>query len=204
MKRSLYFSSVGVPSQCLSELDDLLARGFWQLSPASNPSSPSFLGTQTLLVRRSAQNLWQNVLRMQGVFLVHRKRKMVASTVREFLLNEELLLEHVQQLAAELDRSKADTKTCLDLCSMLCTKFKGPLLNSFRTLCLCALQRSWPGLQESGICDFLHKDFTNFILDISRKRRKNGRNVTSFRAWPLWPATWVGYELGGSAPHQCR
>jgi len=104
---------------------------------------------------------------MQGVFLVHRKRKMVASTVREFLLNEELLLEHVQQLAAELDRSKADTKTCLDLCSMLCTKFKGPLLNSFRTLCLCALQRSWPGLQESGIYDFLHKDFTDFILDIS-------------------------------------
>jgi len=34
--------------------------------------------------------------------------------------------------------------------------------------------------------------------------RENGRNVTSFRAWPLWPATWVGYELGGSAPHQCR
>jgi len=33
-------------------------------------------------------------------------------------------------------------------------------------------------------------------------RRENGRNVTSFRAWPLWPATWV--ELGGSAPHQCR
>ena len=39
-----------------------------------------------------------------------------------------------------------------------------------------------------------------FIL----KRRENGRNVTSFRAWPLWPATWVGYELGGSALHQCR
>ena len=36
------------------------------------------------------------------------------------------------------------------------------------------------------------------------KRRENGRNVTSFRAWPLWPAKWVGYELGGSAPHQCR
>ena len=36
------------------------------------------------------------------------------------------------------------------------------------------------------------------------KRRENGRNVTSFWAWPLWPATWVGYELGGSAPHQCR
>jgi len=34
--------------------------------------------------------------------------------------------------------------------------------------------------------------------------RENGRNVTSFRAWPLWPATWVGYELGGSVPHQCR
>ena len=36
------------------------------------------------------------------------------------------------------------------------------------------------------------------------KQRENGRNVTSFRAWPLWPAAWVGYELGGSAPHQCR
>ena len=36
------------------------------------------------------------------------------------------------------------------------------------------------------------------------KRRENGRNVTSFQAWPLWPATWVGYELGGSGPHQCR
>jgi len=37
-----------------------------------------------------------------------------------------------------------------------------------------------------------------------QKRRENGRNVTSFRAWPLWPATWIGYELGGSVPHQCR
>jgi len=24
------------------------------------------------------------------------------------------------------------------------------------------------------------------------ERRENGRNITSFRAWPLWPATWVG------------
>jgi len=36
------------------------------------------------------------------------------------------------------------------------------------------------------------------------KRQENGRNVTSFRAWPLWPATWVGCELGGSALQQCR
>jgi len=41
--------------------------------------------------------------------------------------------------------------------------------------------------------------FTSFAFLF--KRRENGRNVTSFRAWPLWPATWVGYELGGSAPH---
>ena len=40
--------------------------------------------------------------------------------------------------------------------------------------------------------------------NVYKKRRENGRNVTSFRAWPLWPATWVGYELGASAPHQCR
>ena len=38
-----------------------------------------------------------------------------------------------------------------------------------------------------------------------KKRRENGGNVISFRGgWPLWPATWVGYELGGSALHQCR
>ena len=37
-----------------------------------------------------------------------------------------------------------------------------------------------------------------------QNRRENGKNVISFRAWPLWPATWVGCELGGSAPHQCR
>jgi len=43
-----------------------------------------------------------------------------------------------------------------------------------------------------------------FSRGLIHKRRGNGRNVTSFRAWPLWPATWVGYELGGSAPHQCR
>ena len=34
-----------------------------------------------------------------------------------------------------------------------------------------------------------------------KKARENGENVTSFRGWPLWPATWVGHELGGSAPH---
>jgi len=38
-------------------------------------------------------------------------------------------------------------------------------------------------------------------VTIPVKRRENGRNVTSFRAWPLWPATWVGYELGGSDLH---
>ena len=25
-----------------------------------------------------------------------------------------------------------------------------------------------------------------------------------FEGSPLWPATWVGHELGGSAPHHCR
>jgi len=37
---------------------------------------------------------------------------------------------------------------------------------------------------------------------------KNGGKIAEmqprFGAWPLWPAAWVGYELGGSAPHQCR
>ena len=46
--------------------------------------------------------------------------------------------------------------------------------------------------------------FDQVLMSTLSKRRENGRNVTSFRAWPLWPATWVGYELGGSAPHQCR
>jgi len=51
----------------------------------------------------------------------------------------------------------------------------------------------------------LHPRYRMCIFDIyKKKRRENGTNVTSFRAWPLWPATWVGYELGGSAPHQCR
>jgi len=50
-----------------------------------------------------------------------------------------------------------------------------------------------------------HRGFMSLLkLHWILQRRENGRNVTSFRTWPLWPATWVGYELGGSAPHQCR
>ena len=36
---------------------------------------------------------------------------------------------------------------------------------------------------------------------LALKLWEKGRNVTLFRAWSPWPATWVGYELGGSAPH---
>ena len=53
------------------------------------------------------------------------------------------------------------------------------------------------------ICKFYMYVYT-YIYVYIHKGRENGRNVTSFRARPLWPATWVGYELGGSAPHQCR
>jgi len=53
-------------------------------------------------------------------------------------------------------------------------------------------------------CDKEIKKLSEMGTFSIEKRRENGRNVTSFRAWPLWPATWVGYELGGSAPHQCR
>jgi len=57
----------------------------------------------------------------------------------------------------------------------------------------------------SAYANFYFKTLSEFIRQsVFIKRQENGRNVTSFRAWPLWPATWVGYELGGSAPHQCR
>jgi len=55
-------------------------------------------------------------------------------------------------------------------------------------------------LAELKWVDFLRP----FFWLAPHDRREIGRNVTSFQAWPLWPATWVGYELGGSAPHECR
>ena len=36
------------------------------------------------------------------------------------------------------------------------------------------------------------------------KDRQNGRKMTSFRGATAKLAAWVGRELGGSAPHQCR
>jgi len=39
------------------------------------------------------------------------------------------------------------------------------------------------------------------------KRRGNGENVKPIKlegASTLWLAAWVGHELVGSAPHQCR
>jgi len=37
-----------------------------------------------------------------------------------------------------------------------------------------------------------------------KKIRQNGRKMTSFRRGTAKLAAWVGRELGGSAPHQCR
>ena len=39
---------------------------------------------------------------------------------------------------------------------------------------------------------------------IPQKTRQNGRRMTSFRGATAKLAAWVGSELGGSAPHQCR
>jgi len=66
---------------------------------------------------------------------------------------------------------------------------------------VCAIDRATTAIPKSVLADL---DIKRILEDKHEKRQENGKNVTSFRAWPLWPSTWVGYELGGSAPHQRR
>jgi len=48
-------------------------------------------------------------------------------------------------------------------------------------------------------------DFEDFVeYTLPRKTRQNGRKMTSFGGDTAKLAAWVGRELGGSAPHQCR
>jgi len=74
-----------------------------------------------------------------------------------------------------------------------------------QTLLMALVRQEGSGLlRDSGKKEMILYVTSTVYRLLERKRRENGRNVTSFRAWPLWPATWVGYELGGSVPHQCR
>ena len=43
-----------------------------------------------------------------------------------------------------------------------------------------------------------------FFRECCDSTRQNGRKMTSFRGCTAKLAAWVGCELGGSAPHQCR
>jgi len=91
------------------------------------------------------------------------ERKMVATLVREFLLNDAISLEKIALLAASLDRIKAGAKIGLTLSCALAQGYTGRLRDEVNTICLRTLHKSWHAIQESGVVEHLGDDLSTFI-----------------------------------------
>ena len=73
---------------------------------------------------------------MIGIYVIQRKRRTVAAAARAFMLDEHLSLEHVLQVAKDVERSKTSVKDSLKICTMLCSRYRGAMLDAFRVLSL--------------------------------------------------------------------
>ena len=139
-------------------------------------------------VRRSAKSLWQKVRNrtsMIGYFLIQRKRRMVAATVRAFLLDDGLTLEQVTAVANNVQRKKNSVRDSLKICTMLCSKYSGAMLDSFRILCLGSICSSWHVMLDAGVCEFLEvelRDFlrTNYTAVLSNESGDDGDGRSKF------------------------
>ena len=122
---------------------------------------------------RSAHKLWRKVRQRTSiigffaVFIAQRKRKHVAQTVRRFCLNDQgVSLVQVQQVVVDVEKCKISATDSLNICTLLCSSggYSGAQLDSFRTLCLGTLCRTWQTMLDGGVCDHLEVQLREFLL----------------------------------------
>ena len=101
---------------------------------------------------------------MIGIYVIQRKRRTVAAAARAFMLDEHLSLEHVLQVAKDVERSKTSVKDSLKICTMLCSRYHGAMLDAFRVLSLGSVCSGWHLMLDVGVCEFLEVELREFLV----------------------------------------
>jgi hypothetical protein len=117
--------------------------------------------------RRSAKSLWRKIrtrTRLIGIYVIQRKRRMVAAAARAFMLDGNLSLDDVLQVAKDVERSKTSVKESLKICAMLCSSYHGAMLDAFRALSLGSLCSGWNLMLDFGVCEFLEVELREFLV----------------------------------------
>jgi hypothetical protein len=117
--------------------------------------------------RRSAKSLWRKIrtrTRLIGIYVIQRKRRMVAAAARAFMLDGNLSLDDVLQVAKDVERSKTSIKESLKICAMLCSSYHGAMLDAFRVLSLGSLCSGWNLMLDFGVCESLEVELKDFLV----------------------------------------
>ncbi len=117
--------------------------------------------------RRSAKSLWRKIrtrTRLIGIYVIQRKRRMVAAAARAFMLDGNLSLDDVLQVAKDVERSKNSVKESLKICAMLCSSYHGAMLDAFRALSFGSLCSGWNLMLDFGICEGLEVELKDFLV----------------------------------------
>ena len=98
------------------------------------------------------------------MYVIQRKRRMVAAAARAFMLDGNLSLDDVMQVAKDVERSKTSVKESLKICAMLCSSYHGAMLDAFRALSLGSLCSGWNLMLDFGVCERLEVELREFLV----------------------------------------
>jgi hypothetical protein len=98
------------------------------------------------------------------MYVIQRKRRMVAAAARAFMLDGNLLLDDVLQVVKDVERSKTSVKESLKICAMLCSSYQGAMLDAFRALSLGSLCSGWNLMLDFGVCKSLEVELKDFLV----------------------------------------
>lgn len=99
-----------------------------------------------------------------GFYILQRKRRMVASAISSFLVDESFSIEQAARIAGTVERIKSSIQDNLKISSLLCSSYTGARLARFRAACLGTLCGTWHLMLDAGVCEFLDAGFRDFLL----------------------------------------
>ena len=83
--------------------------------------------------------------------------------VRAVLEQDSLDLEKLQALLHDVEKRKSAARESLATASMLSAGYTGGVQETFRTIILASLQRSWEALEEIGVVGELERELREFL-----------------------------------------
>ena len=83
--------------------------------------------------------------------------------VRAVLEQDSLDLEKLQALLHDVEKRKSAARESLATASMLSAGYTGGVQETFRTIILASLQRSWEALEEIGVVGELERELSEFL-----------------------------------------